>query len=143
MRSYWPVQLGNPQATDDDRYIAQRYAFGIPITVVSNSLTVEDVAPYGAHTTIVPRSAVKDAISELRRRDGDVLVFGSRTLWTSLLAQGLVDILYLLIGPKIVAGDHHAFNGVPVTNLHLLDARRMDGSETVVLTYQPANAEAS
>lgn len=62
-------------------------------------------------------------------------MFGSRTMWGGLLAQGLVDVLYLMVGPKIVAGDHRAFSGVPETDLHLLDARRLDASEIVLLTY--------
>ena len=33
------------------------------------------------------------------------MIFGSQTLWTDLLAHGLVDELDLMIGPKIVAGE--------------------------------------
>lgn len=122
----------------DTPYVARRYADGIPITVISDTLTPEHTAPFGEQTSIVPRAQSGHAISELRRRDGEALVFGSRTLWTGLLAQGLVDVLYLMIGPKIVAGDEHVFSGVPATDLHLLDARRLDDSETVLLTYAPA-----
>lgn len=137
MRDYWPHQLDNPAASQDDRYIARRYADGIPITVISDTLTPEHTAPYYQQTLIVPRAQSGNAIAELRQRDGEALVFGSRTLWTSLIAQGLVDVLYLMIGPKIVAGDDHAFSGVPETDLHLLDARRLDDSEIVLLTYAP------
>ncbi len=79
-----------------------------------------------------------DAVADLRKRDGETLVFGSRTLWTDLLAHGLVDVLYLMIGPKIVAGDHRTFKGVPPTGLYLLDARRLEDSEIVLLTYTVA-----
>ncbi len=137
MRSYWPHQLDNPQASEDDRYIARRYTDGIPITVISDTLTPEHTAPFGEQTSIVPRAQSGDAIAELRKRDGEALVFGSRTMWGGLLAQGLVDVLYLMVGPKIVAGDEHAFSGVPETDLHLLDARRLDDSEIVLLTYAP------
>lgn len=140
MRGYWPHQFDNPQASEDDRYVARRYAEGIPITVISDTLTPEHTAPFGEQTSIVPRAQSAEAVAELRRRDGEALVFGSRTLWTDLMAQGLVDVLHLMIGPKIVAGDEHAFSGVPETNLHLLDARRLDGSEIVLLTYAPARS---
>lgn len=88
-------------------------------------------------TTIVPRAEARDAVAGLRKRNCGTLVFGSRTLWTHLLAHGLVDVLYLMIGPKIVAGDHRTFDGVPETNLHLLDAR-LEDSEIVLLTYAVA-----
>lgn len=135
MAGYWPAQVDNPDASEGDRYIAQRYADGIPITVVSDTLTAEDTGPWREQTTIVRRAEAHDAVARLREQDGDALVFGSRTLWTDLLAHGLVDELYLMVGPKIVSGDHHAFAGVPETNLRPLDVRRWDGSDNVLLTY--------
>lgn len=135
MVSYWPHQVNNPDAGEDDRFIAQRYSDGIPITVVSDSLTPEETEPYREHTTIVPRSGLAQRVAELREQEGEALVFGSRTAWTELMVQGLVDVLYLMVGPKIVAGDHRVFEGVPQTDAHLTDARRLPGSEIVLLTY--------
>lgn len=135
MRGYWPHQVDNPAATADDRSIADRYAGGIPITVISDSLTPDETDPWRAQTTIVPRHQTRAAIARLRRQKGDALVFGSRTLWNSLLAQGLVDELHLMVGPRIVAGDRTAFEGLPPTDLHLLGASRLAGSELVLLSY--------
>jgi dihydrofolate reductase len=132
--TYWPDQHDNPDSPLN-RYIAARYADGIPITVVSDTLTMDDTGPWRDQTTIVPRGRVHDAVAELRERDGDALTFGSRTLWTHLVAHGLVDELHLMIGPKIVAGDHHVFAGVPETNLKLIGVRTWGGSDNVVLSY--------
>lgn len=142
MLQYWPQQVGNPDATPDDRYIASRYADDVRITVVSDSLTRDDLPVWGERTTIVPRADAHDAVRRLREQDAeeDVLIFGSRTLWTDLLAHGLVDELYLLIGPKIVAGDDRAFTGVPEINLRLLDVRSWRDSGTVVLHYAVGDA---
>lgn len=137
MVSYWPHQLNNAEASEDDRYIAQRYADGIPITVVSDTLTPQEAGPFRDQTTIVRRDETQSAIDALRDKDGDALVFGSRTLWNHLMQLGLIDILHLMIGPRIVAGDHLAFTGIPETDLVLLAAGRMEHSDLVLLTYAP------
>jgi dihydrofolate reductase len=132
---YWPDQHDNPEASPLNRYIAKRYAEGIPITVVSDTLTMDDTGPWRDQTTIVSRDLAGDAVARLRDRDGDALIFGSRTLWSDLLAHGLVDELHLMIGPKVVAGDHRVFDGVPETNLKLIGVRTWGGSDNVVLSY--------
>lgn len=133
--TYWPAQHDNPDAHPLDHYIAGRYAGGIPITVVSDTLTTADTGPWRDQTTIVRRADSHAAVAELREQDGDALMFGSRTLWTDLLAHGLVDELHLMIGPRVVAGDRHVFAGVPRTDLHLVGVRTWGGSDNVVLSY--------
>ena len=133
--TYWPQQHDNPDASPLDHYIAKRYAEGIPITVVSDTLTADDTGPWRDQTTIVRRADSHEAVARLREHDGDALIFGSRTLWTDLLAHGLVDELHLMIGPKIVAGDHRAFDGVAETDLRLIGVRTWGGSDNVVLSY--------
>ncbi len=133
---FWPSMVDNPEATPGSSEIAQRYADGIPITVVSDSLTEADTGPWRDQTTIVSRSDAHEAVARLREQDGgDALVFGSRTLWSDLLAHGLVDELHLMVGPALVAGDAHAFESVPATGLRLLGVRRWDGSDNVLLSY--------
>ncbi len=135
MLTYWPHQHDNPDASPLDRYIAGRYADGIPITVVSDTLGVEDTDPLRDQTTIVRRDGAHAAVARLREDDGDALLFGSRTLWTDLLAHGLVDELHLMIGPKVVAGDHRVFDAVPQTDLKLIGVRTWGCSDNVVLSY--------
>ena len=142
MMQYWPNQVGNPDALPEDRYIAERYDTDLGITVVSDSLTRDDVPVWGDRTTLVKRDDAADAIAELRANgdERDVVIFGSRTLWTDLLARGLVDELHLLIGPAVVAGDHRAFSDLPRMGLTLLGVRTWKDSSTVGLHYEVANA---
>lgn len=142
MMQYWPNQVDNPDALPEDRYIASRYATDLEITVVSDSLTRDEVPVWGDRTTIVTRADVADTIARLRASDDerDVVVFGSRTLWTDLLARGLVDELHLLLGPKVVAGDHRAFTGLPPFEFTLLDVRTWKDSSTVGLHYEISNS---
>ena len=135
MLGYWPQQHENPDASPLDRYIAARYAEGIPITVVSDTLGPDDTDPLREQTTIVRRDEAHAAVARLREREGDALMYGSRTLWTDLLAHGLVDELHLMIGPKVVAGDRRVFDGVPATDLRLIGVRTWGGSDNVVLSY--------
>ena len=133
---FWPTALDLPGLSPGSTEIAQRYADGIPITVVSDTLTEDETGPWRDQTTMVRRADAHEAVARLRERDGDdAVTFGSRTLWTDLLAHGLVDELRLMVGPSLVAGDHHAFAGVPAAGLRLLDVRRWDGSDNVLLRY--------
>lgn len=143
MMQYWPDQVDNPDALPEDRYIASRYATDLGITVISDSLTRDEVEVWGDRTEIVSRADAHRHLAELREREtADILVFGSRTLWTDLLAHGMVDELHLLVGPKVVAGEHRAFDRLPQIDLALIGVRTWKDSSTVVLTYRPENAPA-
>lgn len=78
-----------------------------------------------------------DAEREIAQRcaDGIPVIFGSRTLFTHLLREGLVDQLPMMVGPKLVAGDRPVFDAVPMTELRLRDVTRFPDSENVVLDY--------
>jgi dihydrofolate reductase len=74
---------------------------------------------------------------------GDVLVFGSRTLWGDLLPAGLVDELFLLVGPALLGAGLRAFpDGVPA-HLRLRDTSRRPGSDSVLLHYDVDRARPS
>ena len=60
---------------------------------------------------------------------------GSRTLWNSLLDQGLVDELHLMIGAVVVAAGTPAFQTAAKSSLRLHDLRQMEGSENFVAHY--------
>jgi dihydrofolate reductase len=136
MSGFWPTVVGSPELTPGSSYIAQRYADGIPVTVVSDSLTEDECGAWRDQTTIVRRADAHPHVARLREQDGeDVLVFGSRTLWGDLLAHGLVDELHLMVGPSLVAGDEHAFAAAPASGLRLLGVRQWDGSDNVLLSY--------
>jgi dihydrofolate reductase len=149
LKGYWPAVAENPEvspavAADPDvadihRETGQRNN-AIQKVVVSDSLTADDTAPWTGTTTIVRRADARRAVAELRDQPGkDILVFGSRTLWNDLLVAGLVDELHLMLGATVLGGGTPAFGAGPVPPLRLMNTRRRDGSDNLLLRYEVVN----
>jgi dihydrofolate reductase len=145
LKGYWPAVAedptrspavaADPGVADLHREIGQRNNT-IQKVVVSDSLSAANTAPWTDTTVIVPRAEMHQAVADLKDQPGaEILVFGSRTLWNTLLAAGLVDELHLMIGAAALGGGTPAFAG-PAPALELLDVRRRDGSQNVLLRYQ-------
>ncbi len=95
----WPGQSGDPFA--DWINSAQKY-------VVSDSLSDADLT--WEPTEIIRGADLVSTVSALRDRPGgDVYVYGSLTLVRSLLADGLVDELILMIEPITLGGGKTLF----------------------------------
>ena len=140
--SYWPAIADAPDDPDnralsaDNRALSQIYN-ELPKTVVSDSYTVPEDNAWHDTTTVVARAdAASWVATEREQGSGDILVFGSRTMWNSLLQQGLVDEMHLMVSPNALGSGTPIFDA-PV-DFKLLEARRFDGSSNVVLRYAVA-----
>ena len=103
----------------------------VAVVVVSDSHGV-DRRPVGRNTRVIGR----DEVAALKESgDGECVVFGSRTMWNGLLADGLVDELHLMVGATVLGGGTRLFDA-PVS-LTLRHTRRFDGSDNVLLVYVP------
>ncbi|MFD5074148.1 dihydrofolate reductase family protein [Streptomyces sp. NPDC058371] len=99
MAAAWPERGGDPFA---DRMNA------IPKYVVSQTLGDDKLA--WDNSTRIPGEEAVARIRQLRATDGgDLLVMGSPTLARSLLSEGLVDELRLLVMPVILGGGKTIF----------------------------------
>ena len=99
MAAAWPGRAGDPFA---DRMNA------IPKYVVS--ATLEDDELTWENTTRIPGAQAVARIRELHETgDGSLLVMGSPTLARTLLREGLVDELRLMIEPVILGGGKTIF----------------------------------
>ena len=98
MAAAWPERAGDPMA--DEFNAMQKY-------VASRTLTEDDMT---WNTTLLsPDNAVAD-IAAMRRKDGgDLLIWGSASLARTLLAEGLVDELTLMIEPILLGGGKRIF----------------------------------
>lgn len=140
--SYWPgiadapADPGNRALSQDNRELSRIYD-RLPKAVVTDGPPPGADNPWHATTTVVPRAKVPDWLAAERRRGaGDILVFGSRTMWHGLMAQGLVDELHLMVGPVALGGGTPLF-AAPAA-LTLRGVRRFEGSDNVLLRYAPA-----
>ena len=99
MAAAWPDRAGDPFA---DRMNA------IAKYVVSATLGDDELT--WNNTTRIPGDEAVARIRELRETDGgDLVVMGSATLARTLLSEGLIDELRLLIEPVILGGGKSIF----------------------------------
>ena len=142
--SYWPHIADHPpqpatnRAYNDTNRELSRIYNRLEKVVVTDSYAPAADNPWHATTAVLARSDVGPWIGERRaERGGDILIYGSRTLWNSLLADHLVDELHLMVGAVGLGGGTPIFAG-PVGGLTLREARRFDGSDNILLRYATA-----
>jgi dihydrofolate reductase len=115
------------------------YMDGTPKHVVSTTLTKLD----WINSNLVSGS-LADAVEDLKRQAGtNIQIYGSPTLVQSLLRDGLLDELALLVHPIVVGGGRRLFDdGTYGTMLRLVDSRALRNG-VLALTYAPARNRAS
>jgi dihydrofolate reductase len=121
--SFWP--------NSDDELAA--FFNGHPKYVVSNSLATAD----WNNTTIVSGDVARQ-LQELKDGiDGDLVISGSATLVRSLLADGLVDELRLLVHPIVVGHGARLFEDATPHPLELV-GHEVFSTGVLNLSYAPA-----
>jgi dihydrofolate reductase len=133
-QSFWPRVAENPTSdewTDSQRDLSQA-SKSVKGIVVSDTLkgNWQDVR-------IIRRRDAYEQLAELKRQEGkDILITGSRTLWNDLLAHDLVDEIHLMIGNLVLGQGVPVFVGQTPTSLRLIDTRRWEDSDNVLLRYE-------
>jgi dihydrofolate reductase len=125
MAAYWPSESGD---------IAD-FMNSTPKVVVSNTLREADWHP----TMIVRGEDVAGEIAKLKREPGgDIFVFGSADLTSSLLRYGLVDELRIGVNPILLGDGNRMFKrGGSRQSLRLVTSTALR-SGLVILHYRPA-----
>ncbi len=130
--SYWPSIADaapdpqNPALDDTNRAISREWNRTAKVVVSDSYLVPEDNA-WAESTSVVPLSGVGAL-------EGEIVVFGSRTLWNGLLRSGLVDELHLMVSPRAIGRGVPAFGGA--TELEPIDARTLPGSRNLLVRYR-------
>jgi dihydrofolate reductase len=127
--AFWPNQ------SEDDPFAG--FFNSSPKYVVSNTLQTAS----WKNTTIVSGDVVRQ-LQELRdRTDGDIVISGSATLVRSLLRDGLIDELHLLVHPLVVGNGARLFENSPTPALELVEHEAFS-TGVLNLTYAPTAVHA-
>jgi dihydrofolate reductase len=105
----------------------------IPKLVASTTLA----APLRWNASLLKGDAI-DALKTIKGEHGqDILMYGSVTLMRSLLRNGMVDQLDLMICPVVLGAGQRLFGeGGPVVELELTGQTHLD-TGTAILSYRP------
>jgi dihydrofolate reductase len=128
LAAYWPSQPGGTPMVD--------YINSVPKYVVSG--TLEEPLAWNNSTPI--KGNVAEEIIELKRRPGkDITVLGSGELVRSLLRDGLLDELRLMVHPLVMGSGKRLFeDGADRKALELVNSRTF-ATGVVYVTYRPAD----
>jgi len=127
--SFWPNQPGGTPMVD--------YINGVRKYVVSRTLE----EPLGWNNSVaIEGDGFADGVTELKRQPGkNITVLGSAALVRSLLKDGLLDELNLMIHPIVVGEGHRLFRDEDDRRALELVGSRTFATGVVSLTYRPAD----
>ena len=126
LAAFWPNQPGGTPVVD--------YINSVPKYVVSGTLE----EPLGWNNSTLIEGDVAESIAELKRQPGkDITIIGSGVLVRSLLRDGLLDELRLMVHPIVLGGGRRLFEaGDDRKALELVDSKTF-GTGVLYLTYRP------
>jgi dihydrofolate reductase len=131
LAAFWPNQPGGTPMVD--------YINSVPKHVVSE--TLEESLEW-TNSTLIRRSEFAEEIAGLKRRPGkDITIIGSGALVRSLLGEGLLDELRLMVHPVVLGGGKRLFeDGEDRKGLELVDLRTF-ATGVVYLAYRPVDEQ--
>ncbi|MEW1550770.1 dihydrofolate reductase family protein [Streptomyces tsukubensis] len=130
MAATWPGRAGDPFA--DHMNSVAKY-------VVSSTLDESDLT--WNNTSLIPGDQALEQIRKLRGTEGrDLAVMGSLSLARTLLAEGLVDELRLMIMPVLLGGGKTIYPDDGGLRTLELVSSVVSGTGVHVCTYRPVTA---
>ena len=129
LAAFWPKQPAGTPVVD--------FINGVRKHVVSGTLE----GPLGWNNSVLlGRDDLAEGVAELKRRPGkDIGIIGSGELVRTLLKEGLLDELLLMVHPVILGSGKRLFKDEDDRrNLELVDSKTF-GTGVVSLTYRPTN----
>ena len=131
MVAYWPAAEALPKDEWERRFARKMNA--APKVVLSRTLEHAE----WSNTRVVSEHVPEEVRAIKERTPRDSFVFGGARVIASLLGDGLIDEVRLIVHPVVLGGGTPLFAGVPGFRLRPLDAVRFD-SGVVRLAYAVA-----
>jgi dihydrofolate reductase len=135
MEEYWPRAEADPKTAPDDVQVA-RLMNNIPKMVISRTLNEVKESPNWKNVTLRNRLDV-DEIKELKQQPGKDIWAGGSELATSLLKEGLIDEVRLMVAPVVIGGGTPLFKGLDARMKFKLTKTQQFKSGNVLLFYEP------
>jgi dihydrofolate reductase len=130
LAAYWPNQPGGEPMVD--------YINSVPKYVVSGTLE----EPLAWNNSTIISGNVAEEIARLKRQPGkDITILGSGTLVRSLLRDGLLDELTLMVHPVVLGSGKRLFEDRSDARALMLASSRTFSTGVVSLAYRPADKE--
>jgi dihydrofolate reductase len=130
LAAYWPNQPGGEPMVD--------YINSVPKYVVSETLE----EPLAWNNSTIISGNVAEEIARLKRQPGkDITILGSGTLVRSLLRDGLLDELTLMVHPVVLGSGKRLFEDRSDARALMLASSRTFSTGVVSLAYRPADKE--
>jgi dihydrofolate reductase len=129
MAAAWPDRAGDPFA--DQMNAIKKY-------VASRTLTQDDLT-WNNTTLLSPDNAIGDIAALRSQQGGDLVIWGSASLVRTLLAEGLVDELQLMIEPILLGGGKRIFPEDGTARPMQLVKCVTAATGVQVCTYRPAS----
>ena len=127
--SYWPSQTSDGEAGEIAGFMNDT-----PKYVVSRTLNAAD----WKNTTLIDGNNAVDELTKLKEQPGkDISITGSGTLVRTLLRDGLLDELRLLVHPIVVGHGKRLFDDGEQVPLTLADSKTFS-TGVLALTYRRA-----
>src|SRR6266508_2096258 len=124
---FWPTSTDEPYASHINT---------IPKYIISTTLNNVEWGKWEKPTLI--KDNLPEEITRLKKQSGkNIGISGSPTLVRSLLQEGLLDELTLMIHPVLVGKGKRLFTDGDLQRLKLVDSK-VTGTGVAILTYQPA-----
>ncbi|GER89074.1 deaminase reductase [Dictyobacter vulcani] len=133
-QSFWPEVAENP---DSEKWTPEQKELSNAGQSVNTIVVSDTLTGNRPDIRIIRRADAYQQIAELKRQTGkDILITGSRTLWNDLLAHDLIDEIHLMIGNIVLGEGIPVFVGKPPASLRLIDVRRWEGSDNILVRYK-------